>query len=439
MLEVVMKENEWEPPEVTEEEVVREVLEQVPAGERRGVWFVFRQVKPYIDALLVSFSEDGDGSADSIEALRRFVFHEHYVWKQELESIFLYFCEGSCACRYDHDKMNEIHAYYSKAYPQWQLKRYFTNDLRMLDHIYQCCRQNTAKEILYKAGLDELAAQVGNLDEENLLAGSPSALYEGITMRCLRALNCEDGARLLCRKQGRDYAKGLVKRYPEIFQHGLNNAQCRYLSMLLHEKLTVGEAGRLFLARRKKLMQIWCDAQYEIFRLSEKKREDRQTLASIDPIYKNYLEKTTETDMQNDRVKMLKYYLLMNREKFDQEIRRSNRLRDQSWQERTSDYVVRFPQTINDFCREAIYMGNCLFGYLDAMIGNETTILLMRRTTDVNAPFITMEVFENRLMQAYHRFNRECSAEEEEWIMEYCGRHSINTEDYGNLGIPEDQ
>ena len=49
----------------------------------------------------------------------------------------------------------------------------------------------------------------------------------------------------------------------------------------------------------------------------------------------------------------------------------------------------------------------------------------MRKTDDFNIPFITIEIFENKLMQAYHRFNEDCTPEEAEWIRDYCDRHRI--------------
>ena len=72
-------------------------------------------------------------------------------------------------------------------------------------------------------------------------------------------------------------------------------------------------------------------------------------------------------------------------------------------------------------------MRNCLLTYVDATIKNDTTILFMRKADDVNTPFITIEIFEGELMQAYHRFNKDCTEEEAEWITEYCRRHGIKT------------
>ncbi len=59
------------------------------------------------------------------------------------------------------------------------------------------------------------------------------------------------------------------------------------------------------------------------------------------------------------------------------------------------------------------------------MIKNDTTILFMRKADDVNKPFITIEIYDGELMQAYHRFNKDCTKEEAEWIREYCKRHGI--------------
>ncbi len=123
----------------------------------------------------------------------------------------------------------------------------------------------------------------------------------------------------------------------------------------------------------------------------------------------------------------LRHLLLVRRDEYDRSIRRSNRKRDQQWQERGDDYIVRFPQTVNDFCREAVYMQNCLMTYIESLIGADTTILFMRKADDVNQPFITIEVYRGELMQAYHRFNTDCTKEEAGWINAYCERHGIMT------------
>ena len=115
------------------------------------------------------------------------------------------------------------------------------------------------------------------------------------------------------------------------------------------------------------------------------------------------------------------------REEYNHRFRVANRRRAYNWQERTSEYIIRYPQTINDFVREAVYMQNCLLGYVEAVADNDTTVLFMRKADDVNMPFVTIEVQKNTLKQAYHRFNKDCTKEESEWISAWSKRHGIST------------
>lgn len=261
------------------------------------------------------------------------------------------------------------------------------------------------------------------------MSSKPSDIYDGVSMRALRALNCETGALFLSSEYNRKFVKELQMKFPNVFEEKLNDAQCKYLSYLIEGELTVGEAGRLFLARKKELRGMWAPAQYQMFIQKEKEMNDAREIAAIDPIYRDYIEKhgLDNDPINQNRLLSLKYYLLRKREQYDVRFRRSNRKRNPDWEERKNGYIVRYPQTINDFCRESIYMSNCLMTYVDAYLYNDTTILFMRKPDDVNAPFITIEIFNNTLMQAYHRFNIDCSEEEEAWILEYCKRHGIET------------
>ena len=121
----------------------------------------------------------------------------------------------------------------------------------------------------------------------------------------------------------------------------------------------------------------------------------------------------------------------MKKDHYNAAIIRSNRIRSAEWEERFAGYVFRYPQTANDFCREAVYMNNCLIEYMDTLIENETTIIFMRDERDINKPFITIEIYNYNLTaetleQAYHRFNRNCTADEANIIREYCCRHGID-------------
>lgn len=430
--------NEWDPPALSDEDMLYACADGLPDNIGPGRdYLIITQVEPFIDSIYVH-----NTGSDSLERMykKRFVFHDGYIWDFEDEKFFSKnILENS---RLDFTKvMEEIFDYYSKEYPDWKLNRYYTKRMRMLDHIYHCMRRNSAKEMLYKAGLDELAAHIDDLYELNLMSSKPSDIYSGISIKTLRSLNCREGSLLLASGEKREFLKEIQKKFPNTFKESLNDAQCRYLSYLIDGDLTVGEVGRLFNARRKHLLQIWAPAQYQIFLWKEKQNAEVakhvKRLAKLDPIYKDYIGSLNLEDpaQTHEKLRILCDYLIIHREELDKRIRRSNRKRNQDWQERKYGYVVRFPQTINDYCREAIYMCNCLMTYVEAYMENDTTILFMRKSDDINAPFITIEIYKNELMQAYHRFNDDCNQEEASWILKYCDRHGIRR---GNFKFDND-
>lgn len=406
--------------------VVTACLEEAKASYALDYLAIF-QTEPYIDALYIR--RKTDGSDPVVE--KRFTFHEDYYWDYSDEIFFGSNCLHNPRIDFSHTAVDPVFEYYSKNYPDWKLQRYYTKPMRLLDHVYNCMQRGSSKEILYKAGLDELAEHIDSIDELNLLSSKPTDIYEGVPMRVLRALNCEEGAFLLSIAKYRSFLKELNRKFPGIFKEKLNDAQCKYLMFLIDGDLTVGETGRLFNARRIDLISIWNHSQFDMFlwkdKMNKKAFEDAKRLVKIDPVYKDVTDGLDYKKLYeaSSELNKLTYYLIYQREEYDRLIRRSNRKRDYDWQERKYGYVVRYPQTTNDFCREATHMCNCLLTYMDAFTHNDTDILFIRQNEDVNKPFITMEIFKGELMQAYHRFNEDCSYEEAKWIREYCDRHGI--------------
>ena len=427
LLEINPIENDWTPPEINAYEYAEEKKNDVNALQSDNYLYIFR-TEPYIDSIYVEYDSDRN-----TKSVRRLTIREGYRWNNETERFFNDHCVKEELCTYNGGAIDRIYKAYSSEHPEWHLQRYYTKGLRVLDHINNCLNRNTAKEILYKAGLDDLAAHIHEIDRLNLLAGSPSDLYDGISIRILRNLNCPYGPLMLSDKSSRDYVKKLNSVFPKVFSEKLNDAQCRYLHTLMKGDLTIGETGRLFEARRADLAKMWTMSVFDFYMYRENRdrqiREQCHIFGAIDPIYERYIKKMTTPEHKHN-LHQLEYYLLVKREEYDRAIRRANRRRDYTWMERGDEYYVRYPQTINDFCREAIYMQNCLLTYVEAMIKNDTTILFMRKADDVNKPFITIEIYDGELMQAYHRFNKDCTKGEAEWIRGYCERHGIKARRY---------
>ena len=425
MLDYCLTESSWEPPELDMDALHEQV--GIHRKDRFNEYLIILNEEPYIDAVYVKIDE---GEFEDTFSYIRFAIHEGNAWGRDKERLFIDKCLKNDGCLCDGGRLESIYRIYSTKYPEWKLKRYLIGRKRILDHIYHCFKKNTVREILYKAELYELAFGSDTIDEYDLLSTKPSDIYDGLSLRTLRALNCAEGAVLLSASSNRCFVKELQKYYPDIFKERLNDAQCRYIKRLIDNDLTVGETGRLYLARRASLARMWVHTQYETFISIEKYREHEEDIilefTKVDPFYSFNLKKYLGDDPDSKKLNRLRLCLFIKRDEYDREFSRANRKREYSWQERNNDYIVRYPQTINDFCREVVYQRNCLMGFLDSVLQNDTTILFMRKAEDQNMPFITIEIFENRLVQAYHRLNRDCTREEAEWIQKYCRRHGID-------------
>lgn len=435
MLELMNK-SSWDAPALSDEQIktaseaCRNQMQKSNTGSLDYLFF-FR-TEPYIDAMYLYY---GDKTRTEPNETIRFIFHEGYCWSFEDREMFRERCFHNVKCVYSREDIERIFAFYSEQHPQWHLERYYTEDMKLLDHIYHCMVQNTASEILYKAGLDELAANISEIDELNLLATKPSDLYEGISLRTLRTLNCEEGAILLHKHEYREYILYIQSKYPDAFKYELNDAHCHYIRDMIEHRLTPGEVGRLFLEARPRLYGIWNDRQYNMYIFLQRQEleiwDQIRMINEIDPFYEKHFPQTPQELKSDDyNYREFPHLLLEEREEYDRAIRLSNRKREYAWQERTEDYIIRYPQTINDFCREAAYMKNCLTGYVEPIIHNDTTIMFMRRADSYNMPFITIEIHRNKLRQAYHRFNEDCNPEEADWIRAFCKRHKIDASGY---------
>ena len=281
MLEIVTEKNTWFPPGLDEKAIFR-IFEDY-FDEDNGVkkkrhinngecLFIFR-IWPYIDALYFPI---GLEEAEDIYNAYRFTFREGYVWDMEHEIIFDSQIVNNPLCSYSYACLDGIYENYSKAHPDWNLKRYYTKNMRLLDHIYHCLRKNLVKEMLYRAGLDELAAASRSINPVNLLAESPSELYEGIKLDMLRKLNCEEGAKLLAEHRYRSFLKEIQESSPAVFDHNLNDAQCRYVRYLIDEGVLAKEAGKQLEKKWKALALIWNDSQYRIFMNEVKRNREKQ-------------------------------------------------------------------------------------------------------------------------------------------------------------------
>lgn len=142
IIDIKRHENEWEPPEVPICDMAFSLRNERCTEQSNEYLHIFR-TEPYIDSIYIRFGNDR-----TPEEIIRFVIREGYCLSAEKESLFAEKCLKNSYCGFWGGCLDRIYMYYSRKHPEWHLQRYYAKGLRLLDHIYNCMKKNTAKEIL---------------------------------------------------------------------------------------------------------------------------------------------------------------------------------------------------------------------------------------------------------------------------------------------------
>ena len=93
------------------------------------------------------------------------------------------------------------------------------------------------------------------------------------------------------------------------------------------------------------------------------------------------------------------------------------------------DYIFIYPESTQDIKDEAVQMSNCVSSYIDKVIDGQCHILFLRKKDKPDESLITIEVRDNRIVQARRKFNDPVTAEEQEIIDKFNNKFSKRKED----------
>lgn len=80
------------------------------------------------------------------------------------------------------------------------------------------------------------------------------------------------------------------------------------------------------------------------------------------------------------------------------------------------DYKFIYPSCIQDIKDEAVAQSNCVASYIDRVIQGQCHIMFLRKLNDPKNSLVTLEIRDNRIVQAKRRFNYSVTAAEQEAI-----------------------
>jgi hypothetical protein len=90
-------------------------------------------------------------------------------------------------------------------------------------------------------------------------------------------------------------------------------------------------------------------------------------------------------------------------------------------------FSVIAPKSTLDIANEGIALNHCVKSYIDDVLDNSTNILFIRKTSELDTPFYTLEIKDNKIRQCHGFNNQNVEKAEglEEFLERYCDRTKV--------------
>ena len=346
------------------------------------------------------------------DAYKRFVIADGLSLPGEEEEVFLEYINDDFILL-EEEQMLRLDGKIKQQFPEWHYIDYSPEYMsEALNHMYFASHRSGAREILYKADLYRIVANLEEIPSYNIIGTNPESIigYD-LPLKLLRILNqpamisklFTEESIIQCRNVYNKYSGYIGKKLPSsgqwdyleaLYNNGGKFAGHGFIRAL-YEKLSSVRA-LCFLGEYEQFLKLR-DEISDIRKMKIPKPSD-----VCDVVEK--LERVRECRSENENIDPL----------FRERKRRNG------FEYVGKEYAVSMPGSSLDICKEAIAQGNCVMDYIEDHATGETTILFVRRVDEPERSFVTMEVKDRVIEQVYGRFNSLPKKEVYQFLKEYA-------------------
>lgn len=183
----------------------------------------------------------------------------------------------------------------------------------------------------------------------------------------------------------------------DIFEYGVyesDRARERLIDVIKAFNLDIDALCR-FLMRLKRVegcdLDDLTDGYHYRDYLRMEKELNNENLSKVDKYPKNWLTTFRRTKRNYNDIKKR-----IDEEKFKEQVDKNNNLLFKD-----KKFSIILPQQSNDVRKEGSILKHCVASYVDRITKGQTCILFCRENEDVNEPYVTVEVRNNAITQAY--------------------------------------
>lgn len=327
------------------------------------------------------------------DGYKRFIICEGMRMTDKDEEIFLSYIENS-----NEDMGTQIYGMVHfehivrRNFPGWHYAEYDKDEIgNALSHLYFASHRSGIREILYKAGLNNIAFYVGRIQNINMIGSSPEKIFNSrFPMKLLRIMNRENLVHNLfferCIKRSCDLYK-TFSGYAD--KDGFSFAQWRYLEFIYDN--ADDEEIKFSRSLFKKLSEYHDDdivKQYrQFYKLKSMMPELELGLPKV-----NFIDKVVE--------KMTYAQILLEN---DGEINKKieDRAKWSLLEYRDNNYSITMPANGFEICKEAIRQDNCLNSYIYSHALGTASIMFLRKNDNPDKSYVTVEINNLEITQVY--------------------------------------
>lgn len=295
----------------------------------------------------------------------------------------------------DENDMQRLYQNVIKIYPGWHYYDYKNQSVsEAMCHLYFASHRSGTREILYKAGLHNIAYIIDFIPDYNLVGTSPTTIL-GLPIKLLRILNQVSLVHNLFIEDTKENCRKIYAKYSDyIGKECVSSAQWSYLEMLYFNNGMFGGTG-FSRALYKKLEHEWGD---EIVNEYGRFLELKNKMPGLDL----RLPKPEDVEEEADRLDIVYTY---KTDKVHENNLIRNRSKETYYEYSSGDFMVILPKDGVEMCMEAIDQGNCLMNYISSHAAGNITIVFVRKRNEPRKPFVTIEISGHAITQVYGKYN----------------------------------
>ena len=334
----------------------------------------------------------------SYESPKRYIIREGYRMTDEAEAEFSNYLRGKFECGSEPHYTSFIRLV-RLVFPELHLSSEKENHPKlMLEHIYYAGHVCGAKEILYKAGLDNIAFHLDKYPSYDPNGSTPAKIIgRGITLKMLRII---ESAQLAENFFTNEDTKAFVDTYRMCSDYlnskEITKEQIRYLVLLcsggkenfktkfngeLYKRLGTHN-GFLYFMQLLRFENLQSELKDIVDVKMPQLNDLNQVVSKMEELV-DYLPKKKRVDKLIAK-RTASYYLEYS----------------------CLGYTVIQPRCLVDFFNEAVSQNNCVMEYIWRYIDGDSNIAFLRRTDAPDKSFVTLDLTDNTIRQVYAKANR---------------------------------